>query len=221
MIFHNRADAGRQLAERLAALDLEAPLVFALPRGGVVVGYEVAKALGAPLDVIVARKVGAPFQPELGVGAVAPGGVTLLDERAIRDLHIPPQTLQAAVERERAEMERRLRLYRGDAAWPEVSGRTVLLVDDGLATGVTARAALESLLQGQPGRVILAVPVGAPISLAEVEALGVEVVRLSAPTPFQAVGAHYEAFDQTSDEEVMRRLALARDRFAERDQPNS
>ncbi|MCA1738632.1 MAG: phosphoribosyltransferase, partial [Actinobacteria bacterium] len=142
MLFEDREDAGRRLAGRLARYADERPVVFALPRGGVPVGAEVSRALDAPLEVIVSRKLGAPGQPEFGIGAVAPGGVRVLNERAVRALDIGEDYLELIAARESAEAARRLRLFRGDRPYPDLNGRTAILVDDGLATGVTARAAL-------------------------------------------------------------------------------
>ncbi|HEU4754570.1 MAG TPA: phosphoribosyltransferase family protein, partial [Armatimonadota bacterium] len=170
--FQDRADAGRQLAHRLQRYRDEHPIVLGLPRGGVAVAYEVASALDAPLDVFIARKLGAPNHPEFAVGAIAPGGVVLVDRRAIQALHISREQLEEVARAEGAEVERRLRQYRDDRPPPQVRGRTVILVDDGLATGMTARAAVQSLRQQGPRRVVLAVPVGAAET---VEALSEEV----------------------------------------------
>src|SRR5215211_3587881 len=159
ILFEDRVDAGRQLAERLAPYAEERPVVFALPRGGVPVGAEVSRSLGAPLEVIVSRKIGAPGQPEFGIGAVAPGGVRILNERVVRALGIPGDYLDQVSARESEEVERRLRLFRGDHPYPNLEQRTAILVDDGLATGVTARAALLALRRMSPRRLVLAVPV--------------------------------------------------------------
>lgn len=163
MIFEDRGDAGRRLAERLASYADERPVVFALPRGGVPVGAEVSRSLGAPLEIIVSRKLGAPGQPEFGIGAVAPGGVRVLNERAVRALGIEEDYVDRVTTRESAEVERRLRLFRGEGhPYPDLDGRTAILVDDGLATGVTARAALLALSRLKPRRLVLAVPICAP-----------------------------------------------------------
>jgi len=159
MLFEDRGDAGRRLAERLAPYAEERPVVFALPRGGVPVGTEVSRFLGAPLEVIVSRKLGAPGQPEFGIGAVAPGGVRVLNERAVRALGIEENYLERVSAYESAEVERRLKLFRGDRPYPDLEGCTAILVDDGLATGVTARAALLALRRMNPRRLVLAVPV--------------------------------------------------------------
>jgi putative phosphoribosyl transferase len=206
--FRDRADAGRRLAERLAAYRAETPLVVALARGGVVVGEEVARALGAPLEVMVARKLGAPGQPELGVGALAPG-VRVVDERAVRELGISAKQLEWIVAAETEEMQRRLRRYRGDRAELEVRDRTVILVDDGLATGVTARAAIHALRGQRPRRIVFAAPVCAPDTARLLDTEVDEVVCVAAPVHFGAVGAWYADFAQTSDDEVLKILSRA------------
>ena len=198
--FEDREDAGRRLAERLARYRDEHPGVFALPRGGVPVGYEISRSLGAPLDVFVARKLGAPGQPEFGIGAVAPGGVRVLNGNVVERLGIPADYLEMVTRRETAEVERRLRHFRGDRSESEVWGRTVILVDDGLATGVTARAAVEALRRLGPRRLVLAAPVCAAQTA---ELLGPEVdelVCLEAPPVLGAIGFWYRDFSQTSDE---------------------
>src|SRR3712207_2623088 len=208
--FEDREDAGRRLAERLARYRDEHPVVFALPRGGVPVGYEISRSLGAPLDVFVARKPGAPGQPEFGIGALAPGGVRVLNGNVVERLGIPADYLEMVTRRETAEVERRLRHFRGDRPEPEVRGRTVILVDDGLATGVTARAAVEALRRLGPRRLVLAAPVCAAQT---VELLGPEVdelVCLEAPPDLGAIGFWYRDFAQTSDEEVIELLERAR-----------
>lgn len=207
--FTNREDAGRQLAARLVRYADEDPLVLALPRGGVAVGYEVARHLGAPLDVFVARKIGAPFQPELGVGAVAPGGVCVLDQAAIRALGIRPEELQQVVQREVAEMERRLHRYHGSRAMPEVRDRTVILVDDGLATGVTAYAAVQALRHLGPRKLVLAVPVCAPEAAAVLRPQVDDLVCVLTPQHFQGVGFWYHQFHQLSDQQVLNLLERA------------
>ena len=160
ILFEDRRDAGRQLAERLASYAEERPVVFALPRGGVPVGAEVSRSLGAPLEVIVSRKLGAPGQPEFGIGAVTPGGVRVLNERAVRALGIEEDYLEMVSTRELAEAERRLRLFRGEGRpYPDLEGRTAILVDDGLATGVTAGASRLAMRRMNPRRPVLAVPV--------------------------------------------------------------
>jgi putative phosphoribosyl transferase len=204
--FEDRRDAGKKLAGSLIRHREGHPVVFALPRGGVPVGYEVARALGAPLDVLVARKLGAPDQPEFGIGAVAPGGVRVLNESAVRRLGIPEDYLDKITRQETAEVERRLRHFRGDLPEADVSGRTAVLVDDGLATGVTARAAVEALRLRGPERVVLAAPVCAAQTAALFRSEVDELVCLKCPPDLGAIGFWYRHFDQTPDEEVVRLL---------------
>ncbi len=208
--FTDRKDAGCRLAERLSRYRDEYPVVFALARGGVPVGYEISRALGVPLEVFVARKLGAPGQPEFGIGAVAPGGVRILNEEVVRRLGIPDDYVERITEQETAELERRLRHFRGERPQPEVRGRTAILIDDGLATGVTARAAVRALRLLEPRRLVLAAPVCAAQTA---ELLGPEVdelVCLQAPPDLGAIGFWYGDFSQTSDEEVMELLERAR-----------
>jgi putative phosphoribosyl transferase len=188
-------------------------VVLALPRGGVVVGYEVARALSAPLDVVVARKLGAPGQRELGIGAIAPGGVRIVDEWAVRTLGISQAAIDKVTAEETAEMERRLKHYRGDRPVPDLRDRTAIIVDDGLATGVSARAAIQSVRQQGPARIVLAVPVCASETAAALRAEVDEVVCAEMPADFYAVGLWYENFDQTSDEEVTDLLRRAEHGF--------
>jgi putative phosphoribosyl transferase len=209
ILFEDRGDAGRQLAERLTPYAEEHPMVFALPRGGVPVGKEVSRSLGAPLEVIVSRKLGAPGQPEFGIGAVAPGGVRVLNERAVRALGIEEGYLEMISARELAEAERRLKLFRGDRPYPDLEGRTAILVDDGLATGVTARAALLALRRMNPRRLVLAVPVCAVQTAELLRPETDDLICLLAPANLEAVGLWYRNFEQTSDEEVVRLLEEA------------
>jgi predicted phosphoribosyltransferase/dienelactone hydrolase len=207
--FADRQDAGRRLAARLGARRHGDALVLALPRGGVPVALEVARALGAPLDVLVARKLGAPWQPELAMGAIAPDGVRVLNEDVVQSLGVTRQDLERATERERAELERRVRAYRGERPFPPVRGRTVVLVDDGIATGATARAAIAWLRQREPARLVLAVPVIAAASVPEFRALVDEVVYVLAPADLQAIGLWYDDFAQVSDGDVVAALEAA------------
>lgn len=210
MLFEDRTDAGRQLAAKLAAY-AERPevLVLALPRGGVPVAFEVARALGAPLDIFLVRKLGVPGHEELAMGAIATGGVRILNTSVVGQLGISQDTVNAVAAEELRELERRERVYRGDRAAPEVRGRTVILVDDGLATGSTMRAALTALRRQKPERLIVAVPVGAPETCAEFQEEADEVVCAQTPRPFRAVGMWYEDFSQTTDEEVHELLEQA------------
>ena len=206
----DRTDAGRRLASRLARYADERPIVLALPRGGVPVGTEVSRSLGAPLDVFIARKLGAPDQPELGIGAVAQGGVLVLNERIVRALKLTEEHVRRAAEEELGEVERRLRLLRGDRPEPQLEGRTVILVDDGLATGATARAAIVALNERGPRRLVLAVPVCPPHTADALSPEVDEIVVLETPADFYAVGSYYEDFEQVTDDEVIRLLELAR-----------
>ena len=207
--FRDREDAGRRLAERLNRYRDEAPIILALPRGGVPVGYEIARALNAPLDVFIARKLGAPRRPEFGVGAVAQGGLRVLNADAIRALDIPEEYINRVAAEETAEIERRLRLLRGDRPEPEVRERTTILVDDGLATGVTARAAIEALRRRSPRRLVLAVPVCAEQTAEAIRSEVDELVCLEAPSNLVAIGLWYRDFGQVSDEEVIELLKSA------------
>jgi len=209
MRFRNRRDAGERLAERLLAADLDAPIILALPRGGVPVGFEIARALHAPLDVFVARKVGAPGHRELGIGAIAEGGEVVIDEAALRMLGVTREQFDQLVDQERPELARRVLRYRGERALPDLSERDVVLVDDGLATGTTAEAALRGLRRNGVRRMLLAVPASAPEAAARLTGLADEVVCILAPIDFVAVGKWYHDFDQTSDDEVVRLLDAA------------
>ncbi len=222
MRFRDRRDAGRRLGALVAAEPLTPPaaerspdgniVVLAVPRGGVPVGFEVAAALGAPLDVFVVRKIGVPWHPELGVGALAEGGEPLLAPETLRATGVTPADLEPVIARERVELARRVERYRGGRPLPRLEGRDVVVVDDGLATGVSALAALHALRLRSPRRLVLAVPVAAPETVARVRDSGVAdaVVCVLAPPEFYAVGAWYERFDQTTDDEVLTLLRESR-----------
>lgn len=216
MRFHSRADAGRQLAGRLAEYANRSDvIVLALPRGGVPVAREVARLLKAPLDVFLVRKLGVPGHPELAMGAIAEGGVEVLSKDLILDLGIPSAMVQQVATRERLELERRDQLFRGEKQRPTVRDRTVILIDDGLATGATMEAAVTALKRMAPASVVVAVPVGARDTCERFGRLADRVVCLATPAPFDAVGLWYEDFAQTSDEEVKRLLRDAAEEVAE------
>jgi predicted phosphoribosyltransferase len=205
--FADRSAAGEALGEALSRFAGSDAVVLALPRGGVPVGFEVATALGVPLDVLVVRKLGFPGHPEFAMGAIASGGVRVMNDE-IPDGYLPPAAQIDAVTRvEQEELERRERAYRGHRELISIQGRTVLLVDDGLATGTTMRAAVRAVRQLGPLRIIVAVPVGSREACAALLMVADEVVCLRTPEPFTAVGLWYEVFDQTSDDEVARLLA--------------
>ena len=210
MRFKNREDAGRQLAAHLTEYAGRSDvLVLALPRGGVPVAFEVASALAAPLDVFLVRKLGVPGHPELAMGAIAAGGVEILNEALIRDLGVPAALVEQTAVRERLELERRDRLFRGGRRPAIVRDRAVVLVDDGLATGSTMEAAIVALRRHAPGLIVVAVPVAARATCDRIRRIADRVVCLQTPEPFNAVGLWYDAFEQTSDDEVTRLLAAA------------
>jgi putative phosphoribosyl transferase len=201
--FRDRSDAGRRLAAQLAKYAGRPDvLVLALPRGGVPVAFEVAQALGAPLDVFLVRKLGMPGHEEFAIGAIASGGVRVVNEDTLRDYGISPEQVDAVAEAEQRELERRERQYRGPRPFPSVAGKTVILIDDGLATGSTMRAAVRALREEGPARIVVAVPTAPPETCADLRLLVEEVVCLMTPDPFYAVGVWYLDFAQTTDDEV-------------------
>jgi putative phosphoribosyl transferase len=209
--FRDRFDAGRILAQKLSKYaGRDDVLVFGLPRGGVPVAFEVAKALGAPLDVFIVRKLGLPFHEELAMGAIASGGVRVIDEDLVRQFGISEADLDAVIAEEETELERREQQYRGDRPFPNVAGRTVILVDDGLATGSSMRVAVAALRHENPASIVVAVPIAPPDTCAMLRQEAEEVVCASTPEPFFAVGLWYEDFSQTEDEEVHDLLERAR-----------
>jgi predicted phosphoribosyltransferase len=220
MLFRNRNEAGRILAERLTThANRPGVLVLALPRGGVPVAYEVARALHAPLDVFLVRKLGVPGHEELAMGAIASGGVRVLNRDVVNMLQIPEETLDAVTEAEGRELQRRERLYRGNRPAPVVRDRVVILVDDGLATGSTMRAAVAALRQQGPARIVVAVPVGSADVCDQFRAVADEAVCARTREPFFAVGLWYEDFSQTSDDEVRELLDRAAEEHAATHQP--
>lgn len=214
MLFRDRRDAGRQLAAQLMHYANKPDvLVLALPRGGVPVAFEVARALHAPLDIFLVRKLGVPGHEELAMGAIATGNIRVLNEEVTRMLQISDEAIDAVAAEELHELRRRERAYRGDRPAPEVRGRTVILVDDGLATGSTMRAALAALRQQVPARLVVAVPVGAAETCGEFQDEADEAVCARTPEPFYAVGMWYQDFSQTTDDEVRELLERAAEEY--------
>lgn len=209
MIFSDRQQAGEKLALRLDSYRGKEPLILAIPRGGVAVAEPVWERLGGELDLIITRKIGAPFQQELAVGAVSGDGFVMINEQLVSKMNIPEGYIENKAAAEQAEINRRLRLYRGDRPLPSIDNRLVILVDDGVATGYTLLAALRSLQQKQPLKLILAVPVGPPDTLARLAEEVDELVYLEAPPHFAAVGQFYNRFDQVGDVEVINILQRA------------
>jgi putative phosphoribosyl transferase len=215
MIFRDRTEAGRQLARKLTKYAGRPDvLVLALPRGGVPVADEVARALHVPLDVFLVRKLGLPGQKELAMGAIATGGVRVLNEDVVRGLDLSDALIESVAAEEQQELERREQMYRGGRPAPNVRGRIVILVDDGLATGSSMRAAIAALRQQGPARIIVAVPIGARGTCAEFQSEVDEVVCARTPEPFYAVGVWYNDFSQTTDEEVHDLLERAAERYS-------
>jgi putative phosphoribosyl transferase len=207
--FRNRTDAGRQLASKLVKFQGRSDLlVLALPRGGVPVAYEVANILHAPMDIFLVRKLGVPGHEELAFGAIASGGLRVINESIVHSTHLSPGQIEAAVAREKVELARRERSYRGDRPPPDPKGLTVILVDDGLATGATMLAAARALRQENPKHIVIAVPVAAPATCNEFRPEVDEIICAITPEPFHAVGLWYEDFSQITDEEVKELLEL-------------
>jgi putative phosphoribosyl transferase len=217
-LFADRADAGRRVADSLAEFaDDPNVIVLALPRGGVPVGYEIATRLHAPLDVYVVRKLGVPGHEELAMGAVASDGTCVVDEELIESLGVDTITLGQVVQREVDELRRREAAYRGGRPEPDLAGKVAIVVDDGLATGSTMRAAATALRQRRPRAIVTAVPVAAPRTCAALSSVVDRVVCAATPEPFRAVGLYYANFEQTSDDEVRRLLAAAAQRTGRRE----
>jgi putative phosphoribosyl transferase len=206
-IFEDRHDAGRALVPAIRDLALNNPIIIGLPRGGVPVAYEIALALKAPLDVITVRKLGAPSQPELAIGAIASGGIQVLNEALVAQIPgLDDSVIETLVANELREMSRRERLYRGDRPFPNLRQRDVVLVDDGMATGATMRAAAEAVLSQGPSKVLVAVPTASEEAVRLLKDKVADVICLETPSPFFAVGYFYRNFGQTSDEEIRRLL---------------
>ncbi len=209
-IYVDRRDAGRALVPEIRRCELQDPIVLGLPRGGIPVAFEVAVALGAALDVLVVRKLGAPFQPELALGAIASGDIRVLNEEFLGEIPGVDETvIEDIVAAETRELQRRESLYRGDRPYPELRERNVIVVDDGMATGATMRAAAEAVRSRDPARLLIAVPTASVQALRSVEKTVDEVICLDTPSPFFAVGNYYVNFGQTSDDDVRRLLHQA------------
>ncbi len=202
--FKDRVDAGKQLASELKDFSSKKGIVLAIPRGGVVVGYAIAKALNLPLDLIIPRKIGAPDNPELAIGAVAEDGTAILDQGLINYLDVSREYIKEETERQKQEIRRRLKLYRQDSSYPNLKGLDVIVVDDGIATGSTMKAALASVKNRGAASVTVAVPVGPPSTIQELNKIADRVVCPYTPEYFQAIGQFYIDFSQTSDEEVIK-----------------
>ena len=209
-MFNDRTEAGEKLADRLAQMTLQDPVVLALPRGGVPVAAPVARRLGAPLDLLMVRKIAMPGAPELAAGAVVEGGAPVFNDAMLRAMRLSEADFAGEIAEKRAEIAARQARLRDGAARVPVAGRDAIVVDDGIATGATVRAALNALRTRDPARILLAVPVAPPDTLADLGALADEVICLEAPDPFRAVSLHYRHFDQTDDETVAALLKAAR-----------
>jgi len=209
MIFNDRHQAGEQLAEALEAYRGREPLILAVPRGGITVAAPVWERLGGDLDLIITRKIGAPYQPELAIGAVTGDGFVMINDRLVSRLNVDEAYIKKTAESEKKEIERRLKLYRGDYPLPAPDNRLVILIDDGVATGYTLLAALRSLQEKNPSRLVLAVPVGPPDTFARLAGEVDELVYLEAPAHFAAVGQFYRNFNQVGDSEVISILKKA------------
>lgn len=206
----DRTEAGRELAEALVHYrGQEKVLILALPRGGVPVAYEIAAVLHAPLDLVLVRKLGAPGQRELAMGAIASGGIQVLNHDLIRTLSVTERDIERVAEQEQRELERREAAYRGDRPRPAIGGRTVILVDDGVATGATMRAAIASLRQQHPARIVIALPLAPASTVATLAREADEVICLHSPEPFVAIGRWYQDFGQVSDRDVQALLTRA------------
>jgi predicted phosphoribosyltransferase len=214
--FSDRVEAGKRLASAMRDFDGKNGIVLAIPRGGVVVGYEIAKALSLPLDVIIPRKIGAPDNPELAIGAMTEDGTIILDDNLITYIGVQRDYIKAESERQKHEIERRLKLYRQNEPYPSLKGLDVVIVDDGIATGSTMKAALASVKNRGASTVTVAVPVGPPSTIKELKKQADRVVCLYAPEYFQAIGQFYTDFNQTTDEEVIQLLKQSKQKSREK-----
>jgi len=214
VFFTDRVDAGKRLASALKGFSGKKGLVLAIPRGGVPVGFEIANALNLPLDVIIPRKIGAPDNPELAIGAVAEDGTAILDENLVTYLGVSREYIKEETERQKHEIERRLKLYRQDTSYPNLKGLDVIVVDDGIATGSTMKAALASVKNRGAASVTVAVPVGPPSTIEELNEMADRVVCLYTPEYFQAIGEFFTDFSQTPDEEVIKLLRESKQNLA-------
>jgi len=203
MLFKDRIQAGQKLAEKLLEYKDKNVIILAIPRGGVVVAYEIAKVLNAPLDLIIPRKIGAPYQPELAIGAITQDGTIILNEDIVSYLPIPENYIKNEAERQKKEIERRLIKYRGNAIEPNLENKIVIIVDDGIATGATMLAAIASIRKKKPSKIVVAIPVAPPESLEKIKEYADEIICLQTPEPFFAIGQFYERFEQLEDEEVI------------------
>jgi predicted phosphoribosyltransferase len=213
-LFADRVDAGRRLAKALRDCKEKNTIILAIPRGGVVVGFEVANELNVPLDVIIPRKIGAPGNPELAIGAVMEDGTIIMNEELTGFLQVSEDYIKEESGSQRLEIERRLKFYRRDAPYPDLKNRVVIMVDDGIATGSTMKAAVASIRKKGARAVVIAVPVGPPSTVEELKKEADHVICLQSPDSFMAIGQFYENFNQTSDKEVIRLLKLNRDKQA-------
>ena len=206
-MFRDRSDAGVQLAERLKGYkDREDVIVLALPRGGVVTGHEIARYLNAPLDIIIVRKIGFPGQPEFGIGAVSETGTVFLDQRIVSTYGVTKQYIEEEINRQKEEISRRVKLYRKGGSIRKLDGKVIILVDDGVATGATMKAAIVALRKEKINKVVVAIPVAPPETADEIKKMADEFICIETPPDFMAVGSHYRDFTQITDEEVVRLL---------------
>lgn len=209
-IFHNRHDAGVQLALRLKKFEDSNAIVLSIPRGGVIIGYEIARVLRKPMDIVVVRKIGAPQNPELGIAAITEGNIVLSDEVQISSIGITRDQLEDLIYREKAELARRIEKYKGSQSLPPLHNRIVIIADDGLATGITIRACIKAISLQQPAQIIVAIPVCENSQIAEIRPEVSDIICLESPSNFESVGKWYRNFDPVSDDEVITYLTNAK-----------